>query len=125
MKKRAEFLSSYQTYLDSRQGLQRKLILRKRLEDANDVSPEDFCERLEIAEVATASFKVNDALQRVNLVKVGKVDKNLISFTTELNEYKYASYVGSLFGDLFILEDESYAGRSYQLFTHFHLSAWQ
>lgn len=108
IKKRAEFLNSYQTYLDSRQGLQRKLILRKRLEEANGISPEDFCERLEIAEVATASFKVNEGLQRVNLVRVGKVDKNLISITTDLNEYKYASYVGSLFGDLFILEDESY-----------------
>ncbi len=108
IKKRSEFLNSYQAYLDSRQGLQRKLILRKRLEDANGISPEDFCERLEIAEVATASFKVNDGLQRVNLVKVGKVDKNLISLTTGLNEYKYASYAGSLFGDLFILKDESY-----------------
>ena len=108
IKKRTEFLNSYQTYLDSRQGLQRKLILRKRLEDANGLSPEDFCERLDVAEVATASFKVNDGLQRVNLVRVGKVDKNLISLTTGLNEYKYASYIGSLFGDLFILEDESH-----------------
>lgn len=108
LKKRTEYLNSYQTYLDSRQGLQRKLILRKRLEDTTGISPEDFCERLEILEVATASFKVNEGLQRVNLVKVGKVDKGLISLNTELNQYKYASYVGSLFGDLFVLEDESY-----------------
>ena len=108
MKKRTEFLNSYQTYLDSRQGLQRKLILRKRLEEINHLSPEDFCERLEITEVATASFKVKDALQRVNLVKVGRFDSNLISSTNTLHDYKYGAYVGSMFGDLFLLEDESY-----------------
>lgn len=108
MKKRMEFLNSYQNFLDSRQGLQRKLILRKRLEDATGISPEDFCERLEIAEVATASFKVKDALQRVNLVRIGRYDSHLISSSTILNEYKYGSYVASLFGDLFLLEDESY-----------------
>lgn len=108
MKKRTEFLSSYQNYLDSRQGLQRKLILRKRLEETTGVSPEDFCERLEIEEVATAAFKVKDALQRVNLVKVGRFDSNLIASTNNLHEYKYGSYVGSMFGDLFVLEDETY-----------------
>ena len=108
MKKRSEFLNAYQMFLDSRQGLQRKLILRKRLEETTGVSPEDFCERLEIEEVATAAFKVKDALQRVNLVKVGRFDSNLIASTNNLHEYKYGSYVGSMFGDLFVLEDETY-----------------
>ena len=115
LKERTEFLDKYQAYLDSRQGLQRKLILRKKLEEANKVSPEDFCERLEITEVATASFKVKDTLLRVNLVKIGKFDKNLISLTSDLKEYKYASYVGSLFGDLFVLKDESY---------YTHINGW-
>lgn len=108
LKKRTEFLGAYEAYLDAKQGLQRKLILRKRLEDATGVSPEEFCERLDIKEVATAAFKVDDVLQRVNLVKVGNLDKSLVSGSSDLKDYKFASYAGSLFGDAFVLKDESY-----------------
>jgi hypothetical protein len=61
-----------------------------------------------VSEVATASFNINGKLHRVNLTKVGKVDKSLISSDTKLMEYKFGSYVGSVFGDLFIFKDESY-----------------
>lgn len=108
LKKRTEFLTAYEAYLDAKQGLQRKLILRKRLEDATGVSPEEFCERLDVREVATAAFKVDEVLQRVNLVKVGNLDKSLVSSSSELKDYKFASYVGSLFGDVFVLKDEAY-----------------
>ena len=108
IRRRTEFVSSYEAYLDSKQGLQRKLILRNRLKDKTNVTPEEFCTRLDVSEVATASFNINGKLHRVNLTKVGKVDKALISSDTKLMEYKFGSYVGSVFGDLFIFKDESY-----------------
>lgn len=108
IRKRTEFVSSYESYLDAKQGLQRKLILRKQLKDKVKVTPEDFCGRLEVAEVATASININGQLHRVNLTKVAKVDKALISSESKLMAYKYGSFIGSVFGDLFLFKDESY-----------------
>lgn len=108
IRKRDEFTSSYQAYLDAKQGLQRKLILRKGLKDKTGVTPEDFCSRLEVSEVATASINIKGQLHRINLTKVARVDKALVSPESKLMTYKYGSYIGSMFGDLFLFKDESY-----------------
>lgn len=118
LKNRTRFIASYQNFLDSKQGLQRKLILRNRLADSTGVTPEDFCERLEVSEVATAAFVVDGKLQRVNLMKLGSVDESLIfagtgitslkNYSPAVHPYQYESYLASVFGDLFYLEGEKY-----------------
>jgi hypothetical protein len=117
LKKRTQFIASYQNFLDSKQGLQRKLIQRNLLADSTGVTPEDFCERLEITEVATAAFVVNGSLQRVNLAKLNSVDAKLLfagtgvtslkNYTPAVHPYQYESYISSVFGDMFSLKDES------------------
>lgn len=118
LKKRTQFIASYQNFLDSKQGLQRKLIQRNRLADSTGVTPEDFCERLEMNEVATASFIVDGQLQTVNLVKINSVDTQLIfagtgvtslkNYNPTVHQYQYEAYVASVFGDMFSLKDEGY-----------------
>ena len=117
LKKRTQFIASYQNFLDSKQGLQKKLIQRNRLADSTGVTPEDFCERLELSEVATAAFLVNGELQRVNLARMNSVDTKLLfagtgitslkNYTPGVHEFQYEAYIASVFGDLFALKDES------------------
>ena len=118
LKNRTRFIASYQNFLDSKQGLQRKLILRNRLTDSTGIAPEDFCERLEVTEVATAAFVVDGKLRRVNLMKLGSVDESLIfagtgvqslkNYSPSVHPYQYESYLASVFGDLFYFEDETF-----------------
>lgn len=118
LKKRTQFIASYQNFLDSKQGLQKKLIQRNRLADSTGVTPEDFCERLELSEVATAAFVVDGKLQRVNLAKMNSVDTQLLfagtgittlkNYTPGVHKFEYEAYIASVFGDLFSLEDESH-----------------
>ena len=107
LKRRNQFIASYQNFLDSKQGLQRKLILRNRLADSTGVTPEDFCDKFEIAEVATAAFVAGGKLQRVNLLKVNS-GKSLKDYTSGVHVYPYEDYAASVFGDLFYLKDEKY-----------------
>lgn len=118
LKRRTQFIASYQNFLDSKQGLQKKLIQRNRLADSTGVTPEDFCERLELSEVATAAFIVDGQLQRVNLARMNSVDTQLLfagtgisslkNYAPGVHEFAYDAYIASVFGDLFALEDESY-----------------
>ena len=118
LKNRTQFVASYQNFLDSKQGLQRKMIQRNRLADSTGVAPEDFCERMEVLEMATAAFVVNGKLESVNLMKVNSVDPKLLfagtgvtslkNYTPAVHEYDYEDYAASVFGDMFSLKDERY-----------------
>ena len=118
LKDRAQFIASYDKFLDSKQGLQRKMIQRNRLAEKVGVAPEDFCERLEVNEVATASFLVSGNLETVNLVQINSVDTELLfdgtgvtslkNYTPGVHPYKYESYMASVFGDMYSLKDEKY-----------------
>ena len=107
LRRREQFIESYQNFLDSKQGLQRKLILRNRLADSTGITPEDFCEKYDITEVATASFIVGGNLQSVNLLKVNS-GKSLKEYVSGVHAYPYEDYAASVFGDLFYLKDEKY-----------------
>ena len=107
LKKTAEFKNAYQSYLDAGQRLQRKLILRKSLSDSVKVSPEKYLEQLDVVEVATATFKVEDVLHRVNLLKVRNA-KGLKAVEQKMCPFRYGSFIGSVFGDLFLLPDETH-----------------
>ena len=118
LKRRGQFVASYQSFLDSKQGLQRKLIQRNRLADSTGVTPEDFCDRLEVTEVATAGFVADGEFQRVNLLKVNSADVQLIfagtgvaslkNYSPAVHPYLYEAYAASVFGDIFSLKDERY-----------------
>ena len=81
------------------------------------MTPEDFCERLELSEVATAAFVVDGQLQRVNLARMNSVDTQLLfagtgittlkNYTPGVHEFEYEAYIASVFGDLFSRDDES------------------
>ena len=118
LRKRTQFIAAYQNFLDSKQGLQRKMIQRNRLADSTGVSPEDYCERMEVMEMATAAFVVNGNLERVNLMKVNSVDPKVLfagtgvtslkNYTPAVHEYDYEDYAASVFGDMFSLKNEGY-----------------
>lgn len=108
LKKRSKFFESYERYLDSRQVLQRRLILRKKLTDTIKVSPVAFCQRLDVQEVATAAFVAGESIHRVNLLKVGRFDRGLVHDTLDVMKYRFSTYAGSLFGNIFMLKDESH-----------------
>lgn len=118
LKNRGQFIASYDKFLDSKQGLQRKMILRNRLAEKVGIAPEDLFERLEVTEVATASFMVAGKLESVNLVQINSVDTDLIfagtdvtslkNYSPEIHPYRYDSYLASVFGDLYSLKDERY-----------------
>lgn len=114
---RTEYIDSYQNYLDSKQALQRKLILQNKLQDTTGVAPEDFYNLLDIQEIATVSFKVDNELERVNLMKINNQDPQILfagtgvsainDYSPRVHPFKYENYAASVFGDLFILHDES------------------
>lgn len=118
LKNRGQFIASYDKFLDSKQTLQRKIILRNRLAEKVELSPEDFCERLEVTEVATASFLVAGKLETVNLVQINSVDTELLfagtgitslkNYSPGVHPYKYESFIASVFGDLYSLKDEKF-----------------
>lgn len=118
LKKITQFIAAYQNFLDSKQGLQRKMIQRNRLADSTGVTPEDFCERMEVMEMATVAFIVSGKLERVNLMKVNSVDARLLfsnagitsvkNYSPAVHEYDYEDFAASVFGDMFSLKDERY-----------------
>ena len=118
LKNRTKFIASYDKFLDSKQGLQRKMIMRNRFADKMEIAPEDFCERLEVSEVATASFVLSGQFETVNLVQINSVDTELLfagtgitslkNYTPGVHPYKYESYMASVFGDMYSLKDEKY-----------------
>lgn len=116
-KDREEYITSYQDFLDSKQSLQKKMIQRNSLTDSAGIHPEEFFERLDVSEVATASFLVDGQLHSVNLQRINSLDSQIIftgeemsvskESTPKVHPYNYGGYLESVFGDIFSLKDES------------------
>lgn len=117
MKEVQPYMSAYQAYVDSRQGLQKFQARQKELGGKLGIKPDDFFRRLEVREVAVAAFKTGSRLEKVNLMKVGECDVELIfkgtdveslrDYSPSVHSWPYASFMASSFGSLFELEDES------------------
>ena len=116
MKNADSYISAYQSFMDSKQALQSYRKKQRELTARAGISPEDFVKRLDIKEMAKASFVLGKSLEHVNLMRIGKED-TLIFIGTENKSFKhyvpathawpYASFAASVFGDMFQLKDES------------------
>ena len=112
-----EYISSYQSFIDSRQGLQNFKQKQAQLKKVVGIHPESFFELLEVKELASASFMVRSKMEKVNLIRTGCKDAALIFKGNDINSFRdcssqvygwaYPSFVASVFGKYFALEDES------------------
>lgn len=111
------YVSAYKEYKDSKQSLQMYLNRQKELQKKTGISPSEFMRRLDIQEVATASFLVAGKIEKVNLLKPGSMDIGLVfkgtditsmkGYSPDVHAWPYASFAASVFGALFDLPDES------------------
>lgn len=112
-----EYITSYQSFVDSRQGLQAFKARQKSLGASAGVMPEELIRLLDIKELATAAFMVDSKLEHVNLIRVGSKDVALIFKGNEVNSLKeasaqiytwaYPAFLASVFGKRFELSDET------------------
>lgn len=106
------YISAYEGFVDSRQKLADYQAEQKSLVKSTGMKIEDFLAVSEIREVAKASFKVAGKMESVNLVRVDKDALTVLCPEAAdggvVAPYKYSGYLGSIFGDFFNLEDESF-----------------
>lgn len=111
-----EYVSAYQSYMDYKQSLQSYRRNQRELESKVGLKPEDFVRRLGVKEVARVDFPVSDRLLSVNLIKVSKQDtlifvgtenKSFDTYVPSVHAWPYNSFISSVFGKYFKLEDES------------------
>lgn len=115
MKNSEPYIAAYQAYMDYRQSLQTYRRKQRDLETRTGVKPEDFIRRLDVKEVSRADFVSGGGLASVNLIRIGRQDTLLFvgtegkSFDDEpsIHAWPYASFISSVFGKVFSLEDES------------------
>lgn len=111
------YTEAYRGYLDSRQSLQKNLAEQKTLERRMGVSPAVFMQSVGVKEVAMASFVAGSSLETVILLKPDSADLSMVFKGTDVTSMKnyvpavhawpYASFVSSVFGNIFSLKDES------------------
>ncbi len=108
------YVESHDAYLDSRHLLKNTLAARNEFKRPTAV---DYLKRLDIKEVAKASFVVRGKVEEVNLIKTGRKDTVIFrgtdveSFRNNkpvAREYKFGSCLSSVFGTYFNLESESH-----------------
>ena len=114
----SEYISAYQSFIDSRQGLQDLEARQKALASSVGISPEDLMSLLEVEELASASIVLGSRLERVNLIRSGCKDAALIFKGNEVKSLRdcgqklyawaYPSFVASVFGKFFALPEESF-----------------
>lgn len=116
MKDASPYISAYQAYMDSKQQLQTLRRKQKDLETRTGIRPEDFVKRLDVKEIAKASFMSGGSLDEINLMRIGREDtllfvgtasKSFKDYTPAIHAWPYASYAASVFGSFFELDDES------------------
>lgn len=116
MRKSEPYITAYQAYMDSKQSLQPFRKKQRALESKAGINPQDFVRRLDVKEVAKATFMCGSELASVNLIRVGRQDtlifvgtqnKSFKDYVPAIHSWPYASFIASVFGGLFELEDES------------------
>ena len=111
------YLAAYDSYLDTRQLLQKNNASRKSLAGRSGVTPRDLMTAVGAKEVAVASFMAGGKLETVNLIRTGKDIPEIIfrgiegfskkGYKSAVHAWPYAGVAASLFGDLFRRDDES------------------
>lgn len=116
MKNTDSYIDAYQSFMDSKQALQNYRKKQRELASRAGISPEDFVKRLDVKEVAKASFVLGKSLAEVNLLRIGREDtlifvgtdnKSFKQYVPATHAWPYASFAASVFGDMFQLKDES------------------
>lgn len=116
MKNADAYIDAYQSFMDSRQSLQSYRKRQRELTARVGISPEEFVKRLDVKEVAKASFVLGKSLAEVNLLRIGREDtlmfvgtenKSFKEYVPATHSWPYASFVSSVFGDMFQLKDET------------------
>lgn len=98
-----KYLAAYESYMDSRQKLAAYHDKLKSLGKARGIQPDAYFRKLKTTEIAVASFRCGDKMEKVNLVRTGDCDIK----AGEVQEYAYSGFAAALFGSLFSLADES------------------
>ena len=111
------YASAYKAFKDSRQQLHTMTSRQKELARKVGVSPEEFFGALKVKELASASFVVDGKMESVNLMRIGNKDASLIfrgtgidtfrGYRPSVHSWAYPSFMASMFGDIFALDDES------------------
>ena len=116
MKDTESYSKAYQAYLDSKQALQSLRKKNRELQTRTGISPEDFVKRLDVKEMARATFMSGGALDTVNLMRIGRQDtlifvgtqnKSFKNYVPAIHSWPYASFAAAIFGKFFQLKDES------------------
>ncbi|MGM9785636.1 MAG: hypothetical protein ACI3ZS_02230 [Candidatus Cryptobacteroides sp.] len=117
MKDMDSYVSSYKSFMDSKQKLQDMNAKQKSLAASAGVSPADYFAGIGIQEAATASFVVGSTLERVNLVRTSSPSAEILfkgtgisslkDYTPGVHPYAYKGFLASMFGSIFSLPDES------------------
>ncbi len=116
LKDTESYITAYQAYMDSKQSLQSFRRKSRDLQTRTGVSPEDFVKRLDVKEMARATFMSGGALDTVNLMRIGRQDtlifvgtqnKSFKDYEPAIHSWPYASYAAAVFGKFFQLRDES------------------
>lgn len=111
------YVNAYKAFADSRQVLQKNNARQKALAGKAGISPYDFMKAIDVKEVASVSFEAGGKIQTLNLIKPGQSRPEIIfkaaeiekgkDYISDVHSWPYASFVSSVFGDLFELDDES------------------
>ena len=113
----SSYHTSYMKFAETR-ALSRKLEEnRKQLFRTSGTDPVVWAKSLDFKEVATAVFRSGASLEKILLMRLGNVDKDLIfkglgeeeikAGSEGIMPYRYQGFIPVLFGDLFRIKDES------------------
>ena len=111
------YVEAYKAYLDSKQTLPEYNKTQKELQKRDAISPSEFVRRLGVKEVATATFGNQSSPSKVNLVKIARQDtvvfkgtgvKAFKGYVPEVHEYAFPGHIAAVFGEYFLLKDESH-----------------
>ena len=111
------FRKDFQVFADSRNNLKTMQSKQNSLKSKAGISPMELFDRLGVKELATAGMIIRSRLEKVNLIRVESRDaellfcdpsvKTLRGYVPQTHEWKYGSFVSSVYGSMFSIEDES------------------
>ena len=114
MKDVEAYRSSYEAFIDSKQQLASYKSRLKELSAAYGRSVDELVKIASPKEVATASFKVDGKLEKINLMRMDKSavtvfcpEADTRSYSPAVHQYSYPGFASAVFGKYFSLADES------------------
>jgi hypothetical protein len=113
----AAFREDFQVFADSRNSLKSMQTRQAELKKRVGLSPMEFFDDLGVKEIATAGMIVRSRLEKIILMRIESRNAELIfrdpsvktlrGYVSKTHQWKYGSYVSSVYGDMFAIGDES------------------